>query len=153
MDIKQWIGIWCDDSIIQRLFIENNSCRIINTWFILAQYQHKYLIVKILEVHLVLNKFQKILFKMWMIANSLWEQKMLFWKYEMNIKTFMSMRVCVFAYTPMHTKHNTVLIWRSEDSLWKFILSFYCACPRNWIQVARLAGKHLCLWATFPALQ
>lgn len=40
-------------------------------------------------------------------------------------------------------------LWRSEDSFWKFVLSFHDMRPRNWTRVVRIGSGHLTHWTTF----
>lgn len=45
--------------------------------------------------------------------------------------------VYVFSHMPAH-------MWGSEDNLQELVLSFYCVDPRDWAQVVRHGGEHLC---------
>lgn len=39
--------------------------------------------------------------------------------------------------------HATISVWRSENSVWAVILSFYHTDPRDATQVIRFGGRHL----------
>lgn len=41
--------------------------------------------------------------------------------------------------------HIPEYVWRSEDTLWKLVLSFYCVCPRDLIRLSGLVtGAFTC---------